>query len=199
MALDLGNLLGAATKATTAFSKETGVKAFINTFRKYGAQVKNNFEVNFSGLQGLNFFITDISVPGMRQKLDQIYYDGRVVDVPVNFDFEHDFQMTVRNDAQGYIYGALSNFVMESLGKVLMNSGYTITIKALTGDEKHYKGALVTLESVRLESVSGLDWGHDDNAVQTFTVGGKTQRVTYTPGALQKAAGVLGTVTSLLR
>lgn len=70
MALDLGNLLGAATKATTVFSKETGVKAFINTFRKYGAQVKNNFEVNFSGLQGLNFFITGISVPGMRQKLD---------------------------------------------------------------------------------------------------------------------------------
>ena len=88
---------------------------------------------------------------------------------------------------------------MESLGKVLMNSGYTITIKALTGDEKHYKGALVTLESVRLESVSGLDWGHDDNAVQTFTVSGKTQRVTYTPGALKKAAGILGTVTSLLR
>ena len=37
MALDLGNLLGGVTNATTALSKETGVKAFLSTFRKYGA------------------------------------------------------------------------------------------------------------------------------------------------------------------
>ena len=48
MSLDLGNLLGGVTNATTALSKETGVKAFLSTFKKYGAQVKNNFEVNFS-------------------------------------------------------------------------------------------------------------------------------------------------------
>lgn len=67
MGLDLGNLLGAVTNVTTVFSKETGVKAFLSTFNKYGAQVKNNFEVNFSGLQGLTFFITNISIPGMKQ------------------------------------------------------------------------------------------------------------------------------------
>lgn len=62
MALDLGNLLGGVTNATTAFSKETGVKAFLSTFRKYGAQVKSNFEVNFSGLAGITFFVTTISI-----------------------------------------------------------------------------------------------------------------------------------------
>jgi hypothetical protein len=66
MSLDIGNLLGSVTQASTAVSKETGVKAFLNTFRKYGAQVKNNFEVNFSGLQDLTFFITNISVPGIK-------------------------------------------------------------------------------------------------------------------------------------
>jgi hypothetical protein len=199
MGLDLGNLLGAVTNATTAFSKETGVKAFLGTFKEYGAQVKNNFEVNFSGLQGMTFFITNISVPGMTQNMTTLNYNGRVVDIPINFDFEHDFQITVRNDAQGYIYSALHNFVMENAGKVLANSGYTITIKALTGDTKHYKGALVTLEGVRLTQVSGLDWGHDDNSIQTFTVNGKAQSMTYTAGAVQKAAGILGAVTSILK
>lgn len=88
---------------------------------------------------------------------------------------------------------------MENTGKILANSGYTITIKALTGDKKHYKGALVTLAGVRLTSVSGLDWGYEDNSVQTFTINGLTQSVTYTPGALQKAAGLLGTVSSLFK
>lgn len=197
MALDLGNLLGAVTDVTTAFSKETGVKAFLNTFRKYGAQVKSNFEVNFSGLQGLTFFITGISIPGVVQNMTTLHYDGRLVDIPVNFDYEHDFTMTVRNDAQGYIYSALHNFIMGSTGKVLADSGYTITIKALTGDEDHYKGALVTLSGVRLKSVGGLDWGYDDNTIQTFQVGGLVQSVSYTPGALAKAAGVLGTASSL--
>ena len=199
MGLDLGNLLGGVTNATTAFSKETGVKAFLSTFKKYGAQVKNNFEVNFSGLKDLTFFITNISMPGIKQNMATLNYDGRVVDVPVNFDFEHDFSMTVRNDAQGYIYSALHNFVMENAGKVLANSGYTITIKALTGDNKHFKGALVTLAGVRLTSVSGLDWGYDDNTIQTFTINGLVQSVTYTPGALQKAAGILGAVSSLFK
>jgi hypothetical protein len=91
-------------------------------------------------------------------------YDGRVVDIPVNFDYDHEFSMTVRNDAQGYIYSALHNFIMNGTGKILANSGYTITIKALTGDKK-YKGALVTLSGVRLETIGGLDWGYEDNSI----------------------------------
>ena len=37
MGLDLGNLLGGVTNASTALSKETGVKSFLSTFKKYGA------------------------------------------------------------------------------------------------------------------------------------------------------------------
>lgn len=81
----------------------------------------------------------------------------------------------------------------------MANSGYTLTVKALTGDEKHYKGALITCSGVRFETISGLDWGYDDNSIQTFTIGGKVQSVTYTPGALAKAAGVIGAVTSLIK
>ena len=58
-----------------------------------------------------------------------------------------------------------------------------MTIKALTGDSK-YAGALVTMRGVRIESVSGLDWGHSDNNYQTFSVNGKLIDYTYTPGAI---------------
>lgn len=61
--LALGNLLGAVSQATTALSKERGVKSFINIIDKFGIQVKNNFEVNFSGLQDATFFIQSINIP----------------------------------------------------------------------------------------------------------------------------------------
>ena len=153
MALALGNLLGAVANATTAVAHEKTLKSFLTNINDFGVQVKNNFEVNFSGLSDLTFFITNISVPGIKQNTTPLSYDGRVVDIPINFDFDHEFSMTVRNDAQGYIYSALHNFMMENTGRILANSGYTITIKALTGDTKHYKGALVTLAGVRLTSV----------------------------------------------
>jgi hypothetical protein len=64
--------------------------------------------------------------------------------------------MTVLNDAHGYIYSAITNFIMSDATNRLVDSGYTMTIKALTGDEDHYPGALITMRGVRLENVSGV-------------------------------------------
>ena len=50
MALELGNLLGAAANLTTALSKEKSLKAFLKNVDSFGIQVTNNFEVNFSGI-----------------------------------------------------------------------------------------------------------------------------------------------------
>ena len=194
--LALGNLLEAVTQATTALSKERGVKQFINTINKFGIQVQNNFEVNFSGLQDATFFIQTIDIPQTKQNFTQLNYDGRVVDVPINHDWEHNFSMTVFNDAQGYIYSALLDFVMSTSSERMMNSGYTMTIKALTGDPK-YAGALITMRGVRLESVGSLSWAQDGNAVQTFTISGKLIDFTYTPGALKQTSGLLGAVGSM--
>lgn len=58
-----------------------------------------------------------------------------------------------------------------------------MTIKCLTGD-KHYKGALVTLRGVRLDTVSGLSFDYNGGDVSTFTVGYKYIDFTYTPGSL---------------
>lgn len=195
--LELGNLLGAVSQATTALSEGRSLKSFITTIDRFGLQVKNNFEVNFSGLQDAAFFVQSVSIPQMTQSFAQLKYAGRAVDVPLVYDWGHEFSMTVLNDAQGWIYSALQNFVMSEASSTLASSGYTLTIKALTGDRK-YAGALVTLRGVRLETVSGLDWSHSDNQYQTFTVGGKLIDYTYTPGALSKAAGLLGAAESLL-
>lgn len=69
--------------------------------------------------------------------------------------------MTIINDAQGYVYSALVNFIASDSSNVLANSGYTMTVKALTGDEKNYAGSMITLNGVRIESVSGLSFGYD--------------------------------------
>jgi hypothetical protein len=124
-------------------------------------------------------------------------YDGRVVDIPVNFDYDHEFSMTVRNDAQGYIYSALHNFIMNGTGKILANSGYTMTIKALTGD-KNFSGSMITLRGVRIESIGGLSFGHSDNDISTFDISGKIIDFVHTPGALGKTSNIIGMANNLL-
>ena len=88
--------------------------------------------------------------------MTQLYYDGRELDVPINHEYEHSGNMSILNDAQGYIYSAFVEFLMSDSTNVLANSGYTMVVKCLTGDEKNWKGAVITLNGVRFTSVSGL-------------------------------------------
>lgn len=198
MALQLGNLLGAAANLTTALSKEKSLKAFLKNVDSFGIQVSNNFEVNFSGISDATFFVQSIDFGGIKQNFTTLYYDGCEVDIPVNHEYQHEGNMTVLNDANGYIYAAVTSFIASQSSSKLANSGYTMTIKCLTGDEKHYKGALVTLRGVRLETVSGLQFNYNSGDISTFTVNYKYIDFSYTPGALGKAAGIVGAINSLI-
>ena len=64
--------------------------------------------------------------------------------------------MKVINDGNGYIYAAVSNFLMGASSSLLDN-GVVMTIKCLTGD-KNYKGSVITLNSVRFEKLDGLSF-----------------------------------------
>lgn len=112
-------------------------------------------------------------------------------------DYEHEFSMTVINDGSGYIYTAIVNFIAKNALSIFTKSGYTMTVKAMTGD-KDYKGSLYTFNGVRFNSVSGLRYSQDGNSISTFDLSFKCVDYTVAPGALAKAAGVVGAASSLL-
>ena len=197
MALSLGNLLGAAANLTTAFSKPKSLKEFLNTVNDFGIQVANNFEVNFSGLEDITFFVQDVQFDGIQMQFEDIYYNGRSIPIPCQIcDYGHSGSMSIINDAQGYIYAAITNFLMNSSFE-LVNGGYTMTIKCLTGDP-NYKGSVITLNNVQLEKVDGLGFGYSQNDISKFNLSFQYLDFTFTPGALGKAAGIVGAVDSLI-
>ena len=65
MAMELGNLLGAAANLTTAFAKGKSLKQFLKTIDNFGIQVNNNFEVNIAGLEDITFFVQSITFGGL--------------------------------------------------------------------------------------------------------------------------------------
>jgi hypothetical protein len=65
MAMELGNLLGAAANLTTAFGKDKSLKSFLQSVNDFGIQVTNNFEVNIAGLTDITFFVQDVSFGGI--------------------------------------------------------------------------------------------------------------------------------------
>ena len=88
----------------------------------------------------------------------ELFYDGRSIPITINYDYEHDFSMTILNDAQGYLYPAIAEFIMSNATTELANGGYTMTIKVMTGDEK-YSGMMITCTGVKLISLGALGYG----------------------------------------
>lgn len=199
MGLELGNLLGAAANLNSTLSKERSLKSFLKNFDKFGAQVANNFEVNFSGIQDATFFVQSINFGGLKQNSATLHYNGREVYVPMNYEYEHSGTMSIINDAQGFIYAAFAEFLMSDTSNTLANSGYTMVIKCLTGDEKNWKGSTITLNGVRFTNINGLSFGYNNNEISTFEASFNYIDFVFTPGSLSKAAGIVGTVTSLLK
>lgn len=197
MSLDIGNLAGAITQGASALSDPKSLKSFLKTINKFGVQVNNNFEVHFSALDTVVFYVQSVSTPGINYATTEIYYNGQIVNVPVNFDYEREITLTVINDGQGYIYATLMNFFIQEGMSINVNSGYTMVIKALNGDSK-YKGGIITLTGVRITNVSGLEFSHSGADVQTFTVSLQCAYFTFTPGALGTVANVVGAVNSLI-
>ena len=196
MAMELGNLLGAAANLTTAFGKDKSLKSFLHHIDDFGIQVTNNFEVNIAGLEDITFFAQSINFGGINQKFETLHYNGRSIPVPTYIDYEHSGTMSILNDANGYIYAAISNFLMGN-SSVLLDNGVVMTIKCLTGDD-NYKGSVITLKSVRFEKLDGLSFDYSGGDIQKFNLNFQYLDFTFTPGGLGTVAGVIGAVDSLL-
>lgn len=197
--VSLGPILNAVTNATSLVSKPKSLRSFLDTINDYGVQVANNFEVNFSGLEFVTFFVSSINLPEMKENFIDIYYDGRAVKVPVNYDNGKQFDMTVLNDAQGYLYPAIVNLLMTSNSNRILNSGLTMIVKGLTGDDKHYNGFQMTIRGIRIESVSKLSFSSSNNNVQTFDISFNCVDYEITSGGLASTvSNVVGLANSIL-
>jgi hypothetical protein len=108
MGVQVGNLLGAVNGVMTALSKEKSLKAYIDIVDSFGIQVQNNFEMVFSGIPDVTFFVVDIELPSVQQNMADIFYNGRKIEIPINYDYGHEITLTILNDAQGYLYSAVT-------------------------------------------------------------------------------------------
>ena len=202
MAISIGNALGAVTQIQTGFAKNTGEKSlldFINKINKYGVTLKAKYEVNFSGIENITFFVTDISVPELRQNFGQVFFAGKSVEVPINFEYGHDVAMTLLNDAKGVMYTTVVNWLMKQEGpdRGLVDSGYTMTIRAL-GDGNNHDGMTIVLNGVRMKTVTGLNFNSSDATISTFQLNLSVVSFTSTMGKLQKVSGLAGALRSML-
>lgn len=196
MALQIGNLLGAAANLTTAFGQDKSLKSFLQHINDFGIQVTNNFEVNIAGLEDVTFFAQSINFGGITQKFEELKYNGRTIPVPTYVDYDHSATIEVLGDANGYIYAAVSNFLLGNSVQMLDN-GVTMTIKCLTGD-KNYKGSVITLNQVRVEKIDGLNFSYAGGDPQKFNITLSYLDFTFTPGGLSKVGGVLGAIESMV-
>lgn len=194
--MSFGNLLGAAASLQSGFGGNSSLKDFLSQMDNMGVQITSRFEATFSAIPQTTFYIQNITTPGMKQNITSLYFDGKLVEIPQNFEYEHDFSMTIINDASGIIYTSLVNFIMSDTGSFLANSGYTITIKAI-GDNNN-KGATIKLNGVRIKSVGNLQFQQNGGEVQTFTVNCSAIDFEYAPGALGKVTGITGALGSIL-
>ena len=197
--MPIDNLIGAFTKVKTAFQDsegESSLKKFYQKVSEYGTIVRARYEVNFSGIDNLTFFITDIDVPAIRMNVTQVYYEGQMVEVPQIYEFDHDFSMTVLCDGKGVLYTTMVNWLMTVGGDSLLNSGYTMTLRAL-GDGVNTDGMTITFNGVRFKNVSGLSFSSSDSSLMTFNVQCSAINFTATMGSLQKASGIFGALGTL--
>ena len=68
--------------------------------------------MNLFGLEDITFFCQEVTFGGMMQKFEELHYNGRSVPVPSYIDYDHGGTLKIINDANGYIYAAVSNFLM---------------------------------------------------------------------------------------
>ncbi len=197
MAISLGSLAGAYTQARSAFDDSKGeasVKEFIGKLGQYGVGNSAMFEVNFSGIPDVTFFIRSISVPNVKQNVGNLYWEARQVEIPINFEKSHDFTLQVLNDGKGYIYQTLHNWIVNNnLGESAMESGYTLVLRAL-GDGQNTDGMTVTFTGCRFKDVGALNYDYSAPNVSTFNVQMYAVDFDVTMGKVQKLGGILGAI-----
>jgi hypothetical protein len=190
----------------------SGLNEFLKGIDRYGVQIKSNFEAVFSGgeFKDFKFFCQGVSVPGIKTANGEVFFRGRSFQVPIVSEQEHEFQMTVINDASGMTFNqfrtAAINDYLRRLqkdengnpvdgkpkhpqnGRVLRGAR-NLTIKARS-DFVNTSGMNIALYGVRINQVSNLDFSPTDNSMSIFTVNCYASYMDYAPWS--KISGTSG-------
>lgn len=206
MAINIDTLI---SRGASAFTKISGsqnqdikgsatLSKFIEKLGSYGTLVKARFEVSFSGIDDLTFFISDINIPTVRLNMGNLSFNAQTVEVPINYEFEHDFSMTVINDAKGMLYTTLLNWIMTVEGDSVIDSGYTMIVRSL-GDGQNTHGIVFTLNGVRFKNLTGLSYSSQDTGISTFQLNASAINFTATMGGtISKIGGYVGAAQDIL-
>ena len=159
----------------------SSLKKFYDTLGNSGVLIKSNYECRFENffsheelVNSLTFYCQSINIPGLKTTNTELFYKGRSIQIPTFVEQEHDFQLTILNDASGYIYSAMRGF--ETSQYIFDNKKHTnvqpcIKINVIS-DELNHGGMIVELYDITINNVSGLELSHSDSSLQTFTVNG---------------------------
>lgn len=201
MGFSLGSVVNSVAnissrKSDKGKSKESSLYEFMNTMSSVGVQIKSNFEVEFSQIGGFQFFCQSINIPGLKSNNAELHYKGRSLQVPINCEQEHNFQLTVINDSSGTIYTKLREIMLIDYHNRMLSNGFTMKIKP-RGDQQNSAGMNILLNGVRINDISNLDYSHSDSSVQTFTVDGYVNIIDFELGSIQKKEGLLGKVDKI--
>ena len=199
MSVSIQNLLGKTASIYERVSSivnyepegSASVIQFINMISKYGTMINANYEVSFSGIRDITYFVTSINVPQVKRHFSSVFHEGQTVEVPQIIEYEHDFSMTFLNDGKGYLYSTIVNWLLTVEGDSLIDSGYTMTVRLL-GDGKNTEGLTFQLEGVRFKNISGLQYSSSDASVSTFTVSCSAIKYSVVAGKLSKISMALG-------
>jgi hypothetical protein len=199
MSISVQNLLGKASsiyeRASSFFDYEkegsASVIQFLNMVSKYGTMINANYEVSFSGIKDVTFFVQSINVPEIKRNFTSLYYEGQLVEVPQTIEYAHDFNMTVINDGKGYLYSTISNWLLTVEGDSIIDSGYTMTVRML-GDGVNTEGLTFQLTGVRFKNISGINLSSSDANFSTFQVACSAINYSVVAGQLSKISMALG-------
>lgn len=160
-----------------------GIKEFLDTVvfaNGNGVAVKSLFEVhisyNFSESEmgWLSFYVTDIDLPGKKLTTSTLYRKGREYDIPIIYDNNREFSMTILCDE------AFGNYIWfedkMKAGSFGPTFKYTIKIVPCTSTTKN---KTIELQNVFFESLGSINFNHNSKTeLITFTVSGRFRDIT---------------------
>lgn len=191
----VGNIVDAVAKVKSAITQKPegtyGLKDFLQNIDSMGVVIKCRYEITFTGIDNITFFVTNINTPAIAQNFTDVYYEGKKVEIPINYEYNHSFNMTLLCDGEGVIYSTIKNLLMSPEGGSMINSGYTMTVRAL-GDGDNNDGMQIIMNGVRFRNISGLDFSSFDNSLGTFNLDCSVVDYSVFPGK----ASVIGTLGS---